>query len=134
MVSGEEVANEVQVQQIFKSKSSKKREPVKSRYQLLPPCKCKFKCYTKISETEGIEIHKRFWEIEKRDERISWMFGMITPEEKGSDTRRKKERLKERNYARKYKFHINNVDICLFSNFLTHIGIRIRHCHHKNVF
>ena len=82
MVSGEEVANEIQVQQIVKSKSSKNREPVKSRYQLLPPCKCKFKCYTKISETERIEIHKRFWEIEKRDERISWMYGTFIQEEK----------------------------------------------------
>ena len=63
------------------------------------------------------DLRKFFWEIEKRGERMAWVFGMIRQEPKSSNTVGQRERLKEQNYSRTYKFHVNNSDLLVCSVF-----------------
>ena len=104
------------------TKSSKRRKSMneKGKYPMLAPCKCRFKCFDKVNEAQRKAIHKAFWAIDSYDQRKAWMFAMISSQRKSSDTLVSKDRIKERNYSRSYKFHIDNRDVKVCSVMFRH--------------
>ena len=93
-----------------KSKSSRKREGIKIKYHMLQPCTCKQKCSDKIDEEKRKHIFDKFWSMEKRDERIAWIFGMITQEEKSTTS----VASSKRSVVRRYHFNVdgNAIPVC----------------------
>ena len=64
----------------YHGKSLRRRIPVK--LPMLPTCKCKQKCVEKVNQETRKSIHEKFWDINSRDERLSWIHANINRKEK----------------------------------------------------
>ena len=83
----ERINNEEGCEQISDDVGTKKRHQIANKYVMLSPCSCKrLKCFEKMTNEERKSIFDEFWNIEKRDDRMAWMYGAIDQTEKSSDT------------------------------------------------
>ena len=101
--------------QASSSKSSKNRKSVGDKYPMIygaenPSCLCKMKCVETIPLERQQQIHKAFWQMETRDERLQWIFAMIEQNEVHSHRAIKsRTATKNRNITRVYRFLVEGV-------------------------
>ena len=100
----DEITDDFQISSTTKKKGSTERQPIKNKYNVLPPCNCKKKCITLVNEEERRKIFEEFWSLGTSNERRDWMFGHIFQAEKVSSTVKAHCQLKQREYSRSYYF------------------------------
>lgn len=101
-----------------KTYCSKKGRTVEAKL-MGPACHCKFKCVTKISEEERIEIFGKFWELGEREKQ--WLY-IVNFTKKQNKTRTYKYYLPKKNAE--HCTH-DKVDVCK-TMFLNTLGISER--------
>ena len=91
---------------------------VENEKKMLPPCECRAKCSTKITEEDRKVIHRRYWDSSYK-ERRTWLLQSIS--EEGVKRRKIKEDSSRRNHSRKYL--LNDVPVCksMFMNTLGYL-------------
>ena len=83
------------------------QEKVEDEKQMLPPCNCRAACYSKITDDERVQIHRKYWDSSYKEKR-TWILQSIAVE--GIKRRRADESSSRRSKSRKY--NLNGEVVC----------------------